>query len=297
MRLTRTADSLTVLCPAKLNLFLEVRGRRPDGYHEIDTVMHAVTLYDTLVFRPLERRGIDFACSDPDLADPAGNLVCRAADLVARTCGLPAGVAIRLEKRIPVGAGLGGGSSDAAGALAGLNELFGLALGRDQLRRLAEQLGSDVPFFLYGGTARCRGRGEKVTPVPANLTLHCVVCCPPGRLSTAAVYQNLARLGLTTGNRSASVILDSLAQGNLASLRAALFNRLDEAAVSLAPEIGRAKTRLAEATELRPLVSGSGAAVYTIVESEERATEAAEQMRARGTARVFLVRTESPAQA
>ncbi len=170
MMITRTGDFLTVSCPAKVNLFLETRGVRPDGYHEIETVMQAVTLYDTVVLHPRSKGGIVFRCSDPSLPSGIDNLACRAAELLGREVSLPAGVSITLEKRIPYGSGLGGGSSDAAGVLVGLNELFGLGLPRERLCELCARIGSDVAFFVYGGTALCRGRGERVTPVEARAT-------------------------------------------------------------------------------------------------------------------------------
>ncbi len=293
MRLTRTGDSVTVNCPAKVNLFLETHGLRPDGFHEIETVMQAITLYDDLLLSPSMGRGIEFRCSDPRLPGGPENLAYRAAELIDREIGLPKGVFIALEKQIPAGAGLGGGSSDAAGVLCGLNELFGLGLSRVELSGLAAELGSDIAFFVYGGTAHCTGRGEKVAPVETDLTMHYVVYCPRSRVSTAEAYQNLSRLGLTSGEHSATFILDCFAQGDFAAVCENVFNRLDEAAVSLAPEVGEAKRFLARVASQAAFVSGSGAAVYVLLDSAGRAAEVAERMRAEGAVGVFLAQTEA----
>ena len=294
MRLSRTGDFLTVGCPAKINLFLEVRGVRPDGFHEIETVMQAVTLYDDIVLRPRSEGGIAFRCSDAGVPSGAENLACRAAELLAREAGLPTGVSITLDKRIPTGAGLGGGSSDAAGVLAGLNELFGLGLNRARLCELAAELGSDVAFFLYGGTALCTGRGELVAPIPATAPAHYVICCPPVMSSTAKVYQNLSRLGLTRGKHSGSFMMQSLARGDFVSACGHIFNRLGEVAVSLAPEIGKVKQLLAQEASQAAFVSGSGSATYVMLDSAGRAAEVARRVRARDVGRVFLVEAEPP---
>ena len=293
MIVTRTGDSLTVKCPAKVNLFLEVHGMRPDGYHEIETVMQAVTLYDDVVVCPTDGGRITLDCSAPGLPGGAENLAHRAAECIRREAGLSAGISITLEKRIPHGAGLGGGSSDAAGVLAGLNELFGLGLNGERLCELGSGLGSDVPFFLHGGTALCEGRGERVTPVSTELMVHYVICWPGRTLATAEVYQNLSRMGLTSGKRGASLTVESLVRGDFVSVRANVFNRLDEAAASLVPDIARVKQLLARVACQAAFVTGSGAAVYTLFDSADRAREVAEALRGQEAVWVFLAHTEA----
>jgi len=295
MILTRTGECVTVGCPAKLNLFLEVHGPRPDGYHEIETVMQAVTLYDELALRPAAGGEITLRCSDPELPSGPGNLVWRAAELMRREVGLPAGVSIELSKRIPHAAGLGGGSSDAAGTLAGLNGLFGLGLSAARLRELAARLGSDVPFFVEGGTALCTGRGERVEPVRTPSAHHYVICCPACRLSTAEVYGGLSRLNLTSRKQSATVLLESLANGDFSAVRSALFNRLGETACAMAPAVAGAQELLAEAASGVAVVSGSGSAVYALLDTAGRAAEVAERAHARGIGQAFAVHTEMPA--
>ncbi len=295
MIVTCKSGRVFVRCPAKLNLFLEVLGRRADGYHEIETVMQAVTLYDDVELSARTDGQLVLECSDPELPAAAGNLAWMAGDAVRREVGLPAGVSVSLQKRIPQGAGLGGGSSDAAGVLAGIDALFDLRLGRERLCELASELGSDIPYFLVGGTALCRGRGEHVSPVPAARSADYVICCPAERLSTATVYENLDRIALTSEKHSASLTLESLARGDVASVQPCLFNRLGEAACSLAPEVARARDALTRAASVPALVTGSGSAIYVLLESSVRAEAVAGRVREQGVGQVFVVQTEAGA--
>ena len=160
---------VTVRAPAKINLHLEVLGLRPDGYHELAMVMQSIDLADTLVLRASADATIRLRCDDSDLPTDASNLVVKAAERLRSRVGLPElGVEITLHKRIPIGAGLAGGSSDGAAALVGLDALWGLSLGSERLHGLAAELGSDMPFCLQGGTQLCFGRGERLEPVPAQ---------------------------------------------------------------------------------------------------------------------------------
>jgi len=333
MILTRHSDALTVSCPAKLNLFLETHGLRHDGYHEIETVMQAITLYDQLrlarppdeAARPLgtsnsgtgilpvsttgQDHGQDaratpepvsaherliFRCTDPAL-DNGQNLASRAASLLLDMTGHPGGVVVTLDKSIPYGTGLGGASSDAAGVLVGLNQLLQLGLSTAQLTPLAAQLGSDVPFFLHGGTALCTGRGEQVTPIHTQLVAHYVICCPPAPLSTATVYKNLAGFGLTSGDRDATFMTQALVRGDLSAVRSGLFNRLGRAAAQLAPDVARTQEILAEVSHRPAVVSGSGSAVYALLDTAGEAAEVAREVGTRMAGQVFAAETE-PAQ-
>ena len=167
---------LTSLAPAKINLVLEVMGKRDDGYHEIRSLVQAISLYDVLSFEGAER--ISLACTEASLQS-SDNLVIQAAELLKEISGCDRGVRIGLEKRIPWGVGLGGGSSDAAAALLALNKLWELDLASSDLVGLASILGSDVPFFIHGGAALVEGRGEKVTPLVASLPSWFVLLLPP----------------------------------------------------------------------------------------------------------------------
>jgi 4-diphosphocytidyl-2-C-methyl-D-erythritol kinase len=183
------AAALTLRAPAKVNLFLEVTAKRADGFHAVNTLMVAVSQVDTLEFALLANGVIDLTCSDPALSTGPENLVRRAAELLRHRTGCQSGATIRLTKRIPMQAGLGGGSSDAATTLVGLNRLWGLGLGVDELATQAASLGSDVAFFFRPPAAWCTGRGEEVSPRTIGRRLHFVLVCPPFGLATADVYR------------------------------------------------------------------------------------------------------------
>jgi len=191
MHIRRSASGLAIDAPAKLNLFFEVLAKRDDGYHEIETLMCPIDVYDTLYFRDGPEGPVRLKCrlvfgvGGPnggglrEVSEGPENLVVRAVELVRRRAAVRRGAEILLVKRIPAAAGLGGGSSDAATALVAANEVWQLGRSRDELARWAEELGSDVPFFLAGGPAVCRGRGECVTPVGGLGKLHFVLVRPP----------------------------------------------------------------------------------------------------------------------
>src|SRR5947208_3153678 len=178
MLIRRCGTAVRVWAPAKVNLHLEVLGRRPDGYHELATLMVAVSLHDTLDLRDEPAGAVRLSCDQPDLSAGPDNLVCRAAELVRRRAGHAGGVGITLRKRIPLAAGLAGGSSDAAATLAGLNRLWRLGWSNAELARLGAELGSDVAFFFATPAAWCTGRGERVEPLTLGRPLDLVLACP-----------------------------------------------------------------------------------------------------------------------
>jgi 4-diphosphocytidyl-2-C-methyl-D-erythritol kinase len=186
---------LCVPAYAKINLALYVLGKRPDGFHDIATVLQAVDLHDTLAIR-IDSAPLSLTCNDPGLATDESNLVTRAVRLLERECARELLLSIRLEKRIPVGAGLGGGSSDAAATLWAVNHLFDLGIGSSQLQALAVALGSDVPFFLTAGQALAEGRGEALTELKWPLQYHVLIAFPNLHVSSAEGYAR-ARMSLT----------------------------------------------------------------------------------------------------
>ncbi len=201
MQIHRDAVEVVIQTPAKLNLFFEVLGKRSDGYHEIETLMCPISWYDTLCFRETSSEDLELECqrgsavggSDgfEEVPRDGRNLVLRAVDLVRRQTGTKQGARLRLIKRIPTAAGLGGGSSDAAAALVAANLGWKLGLSVPELACMAAELGSDVPFFLHRGPAVCRGRGERIEPAPGLGLMNFVVVRPPEGLATAAVYGSL----------------------------------------------------------------------------------------------------------
>jgi 4-diphosphocytidyl-2-C-methyl-D-erythritol kinase len=297
MLVTRSAEMVVVQAPAKVNLFLEVLGKRPDGYHEIVTCMAAIDLFDTLEFAAASARGskeesateICLTCEGAALDTGPNNLVCRAAGLLRKHAGVQRGARIRLQKRIPIGAGLAGGSSDAAATLCGLNELWKLDLPRDELTRLAAQLGSDIPFFLTGNAAWCTGRGEVVAPFKLKEPLHLLLANPGVELSTAAVYKNVQVPGEPQAPEAMKAALQS---GNPAAVGRALFNRLQEPAELLCREVADLR-ELCE--QLRPqghLMSGSGSSYFALGRDRADVERMAEVVRAqRPQTKVFTVKT------
>jgi 4-diphosphocytidyl-2-C-methyl-D-erythritol kinase len=251
--------ALNLRAPAKVNLFLEVTARRPDGYHELRTLLVAVSLFDALTFAPAA--SIRLSCTDPKLGNGPENLIVRAAEVLRRHVGIRAGAVIVLTKRIPVAAGLGGGSSDAAATLVGLNRLWKLRLGRDELIRLAAELGSDVPFFLRRPAAWCTGRGEVVTPWPMGRRLHVVLACPPFGLQTADVYK---RVAVPRRQVASAAMMEAVAAGDVEEVGRRLHNRLQQPALALRPELDEWMGRLAATKPLGSLVSGSGSTVFAL---------------------------------
>ncbi len=272
-------ETLRVRAPAKINLFLEVLARRRDGYHEIRTVMQAVSLYDELGFTLRADGEVALRGSGPDLPPAEDNLVVRAARLVQRKLGCRRGVEIRLSKSIPVGRGFGGGSSDCAATLRALNELWRLALGLKELEGLAAQLGSDVPFFLHGGSALCEGRGERVRPLPARGKFHYVLLVPPDPISSREAYE--AAPALTRGGQGGSItaVQLALATGDVRRLGEGLHNALQAPAFRLSPDTRRIADMLEDA--LPPTgcrghcLTGSGSGFFGVFDGGGEAREAA----------------------
>lgn len=276
MQIEQQADQLRVWAPAKVNLFLEVLGKRNDGYHDIATAMITVRLFDTLTFKEEASGKIILQCSDPTLSTGTDNLIVRAARLLQQQANCARGVSIHLAKRIPMAAGLGGGSSDAAATLTALNQLWGLGLETRELADLGGQLGSDVPFFFFPPAAWCTGRGEKVVPLKSGSTLWFVlVSCPVG-LSTATVYKALQ---VPAHPVSGEEIQAALAKGDIAEIGRFLHNRLQPAAESLCKELAKQKTCLAKHHPAGHLMSGSGTSMFALCRDQSEAMTIARNLR------------------
>jgi 4-diphosphocytidyl-2-C-methyl-D-erythritol kinase len=244
---------MRIEAPAKINLFLEVLGKRQDGYHEIVTVMQTVGIFDTLEVNETEALAIEVE----GIPIPPGgeNLVLKAARALAETAGIHRGARFKLIKRIPPGAGLGGGSSDAVAALLALNRVWGLKASREDLAGVAARVGSDLPFFLHGGTALCRGRGEIVEPLSPLPALPLLIVWPGLALSTTAVYEAMGRLD--TKRVDIRNFLSELGKHDPRSLEAACFNRLEEAALKVAPRLSEIPRWMGSCC-----MTGSGSAFY-----------------------------------
>lgn len=261
MWIHRDATGVRVRTPAKVNLFLEVMSRRPDGYHDLATLMLTVGLFDSLVLRETSSGEVSLTCDVPGLSTGPDNLVQRAARLVRERFAVRQGVSVHLRKRIPMAAGLAGGSSDAAATLAGLNRLWRLGLSGRQLADLGAELGSDVAFFFHGPAAWCTGRGEIVEPVAMRGPLDFVLVSPETGLSTAKVF---GALTVPETPVDGSTVRDALAAGNPIELGRSFHNRLERPAMELCPEVARWRQRLLALEPLGVLMSGSGSTVFAL---------------------------------
>jgi 4-diphosphocytidyl-2-C-methyl-D-erythritol kinase len=299
MHLHRSGEGLIIQAPAKLNLFFEVLGKRDDGFHEIETLVYPINLCDTLHFQATSHDELTFACVASGgawgpwatgIAEVPGgreNLVVRAVDRLRQRAGVSHGAAMRLIKRIPSAAGLGGGSSDAAAALLAANDAWRLGWTTAELAQLGAELGSDIPLFFAPGPAVCRGRGEKVTPlaqVPASLNF--VVVRPPAGLSTAAVY-GVCRVPQTP--QRVEPLLDALIRGDLAAAGRRMFNRLEPAAASLSPWIALLQEELGRESCLGQQMSGSGTCYFGLCRSAIHARQVARRLQARGLGLAYAV--------
>jgi 4-diphosphocytidyl-2-C-methyl-D-erythritol kinase len=283
--------------PAKLNLFLEILNKRPDGYHDLESLMVAVDLFDTLELRATETGQIALTCHPSTLSSGPDNLVYRAAAALRDHVERPdLGVEIHLTKRIPTQAGLGGGSSDAAAALVGLNRIWKLALTHQELVAIASSIGSDMAFFLSLPAAWCTGRGEQATPEPNAGGFYFVLVCPPVGLGTAAVY---GRLSVPTEPVSGRSLRAAVRAGDADALGQVLFNRLEEPAFALEPLVGRIRHRLSLLGSCGALMSGSGSSVFAVCRDRSHAVRVAGAFQDtrpvdEPESRVLVVRSFSP---
>ena len=263
---------LTVHAPAKVNLSLDVLGRRPDGFHELRTVMATAGWYDTLTFEPADTWSLSVTGAAGVPTD-GRNLVSRAATALAAAAGRSPSGAVRLHKRIPHEAGLGGGSADAAAALLGLNALWDCGLPRAALAEIAAGVGSDVPFFLTGGGAAvCGGRGERIDPLPRRAGPWAVVAKPPAGLSTAAVF---AAWGGATGDPSTDRVADAWRGGDWAAVGRNLSNHLDAPAVSLHPALAAERDVFRRCGMSASCLTGSGTSRFALLPTAAAARRSA----------------------
>ncbi len=282
------AASLRVRCPAKVNLGLWILGARPDGYHELDTILQAVTLEDDLLVAAVPQ-GFHFETRGLPISGSGPNIVERAWELLVREVGLGhVGLSVRITKRIPVGGGLGGGSSDAAGFLVAANRLLRLGLGDAALRRLAVRLGTDVSFFLTGGTARGLGRGDEVRQLRPIPPCWIVLASPPVEVSTTWAYARV-RNRLTHGQGDASILAAAIGRGDLDAIVASLHNDFEDVVLPEVSAVAELRRALGCSGASVALLSGSGCTVFALTQTRGGARALAAEGRHRG-ARVHVVR-------
>ena len=278
---------MKIRAPAKINLRLRVVGKRKDGYHLLDTIMVPVSLYDEIeITKAKGDRKVKVTCDDPLVPQGRKNLVYQAAVLLLEKSGIHAQVRIHIRKRIPVGAGLGGGSSDAAATLIGLNRLLGLRLPARKLEKLSLSLGADVPFFIRARPVRARGIGERLSALRKLPRLWAVILYPKFPVSTAWVYGKL-RLKLT--KPSANTSINSLL-GNADGLRKLLVNDLEAVTMGRYPQIELLKSRLTQEGAIGALMSGTGSSVFGIFNSRLKSEQAFNRLCTMNGPEAFLAR-------
>ncbi len=264
--------STTIRTPAKINLWLEVLGKRPDGYHELSSLMVPIAIYDELELQTTSGE-ISLVCSHPEVPQSADNLAWKAAERYRQGAGLQLGVRIRLNKNIPVGAGLGGGSADAGAVLLAMNRLCGQALSPEQLHEVARQLGADVPFFLYREPMLATGIGEKLQPVASVPSYPLVLIKPSFAVSTRSVYQ---RLKLTRGESRIKIAAFLAHPWPLQDL---VENDLESVTLDEYPVLAEIKQWLLERGAVAALMSGSGPTVFGVFQTREAAQRVGQQAR------------------
>ncbi|MFV1965033.1 MAG: 4-(cytidine 5'-diphospho)-2-C-methyl-D-erythritol kinase [Pirellulaceae bacterium] len=313
MEVSFIGASVRIHTPAKLNLFLEVLAERSDGFHEIETLMAAVRVYDTLYIErekggriqltcrwamgreatAVSRAGIAQSSLLGDLPEEKDNLVWRAVERLRQCAEVDAGVNVRLIKRIPAAAGLGGASSDAAAALAGANLVWRLGWSRCQLSEIAAEIGSDVPFFLHdapqgAGMAVCRGRGERMEPLAGMPHLHFVIVRPPEGLSTAEVYRNCRP---AERPMRAQRLVDALRRGISSEIGSGLFNRLQTTAAQRSVWVNKTRRIFDQIDCLGHQMSGSGTSYFAICRHARHARRLLAVVRAAGFEQAFRAET------
>ena len=277
---------------AKINLGLDVTGRREDGYHFVRMVMQALDLHDILYFEKADTPGVQLETDAPGLASDRSNLIVRSAELFLETYAPGKGVRIKLEKRIPLAAGLAGGSTDAAATLRGINKLYELGISDTELRRLGVRLGADIPFCIMGGTALSEGIGEVLTPLPDLPFCYIVLGKPQQGMSTADAYRELDALK-DVRHPDIDGQICALQNGDLAGVADRLGNVLEPVTVFHQPEVETIRSILLETGAAGARMSGSGPTVFGIFTEEEKAQKACSVLKEEPSREVILT---TPAQ-
>lgn len=254
--------------PAKINLSLDVKGRRSNGYHDVEMIMQTVSLFDEVEI--VKADNIEVLTNLPYIPDDNRNLAYRAAQVFFDHTKIKSGAIIKIKKLIPVGAGLAGGSTDAASVLTGLNELYETNLTKPELEKLGESLGADVPFFFTGGTCLAQGLGEILTPIPNNLDCWAVIIKPAFSVSTKWVYENL-KADKISKHPDTKDALEAIKQGNIPLMARCMSNVLENVTAKRYHQIEKIKSELIKEGALGSLMSGSGSAVFGVYDNEKAA--------------------------
>ena len=275
---------ITLKAPAKINLYLDVGARRPDGYHDIKSIMHTVDLCDTVTV-DTDRDGIFLTCSDTSLPTGRKNLAYKAAEVFFEKSGINAAAQIHIEKKIPVCGGLAGGSTDAAAVLKGLNEAFDYPFSSDTLFRLGAALGADVPFCINGGCALCEGIGDRLTKLTTLSGVCCVIAKGGEGVCTASAYADIdSRFGgsLNKDFGNFTAVLSAVKNGDVKGVCDYAYNIFEEVVLPRHSTALRLKTEFERHGAMLSMMSGSGPSVFALFDSKKKAAEAAEAVRTLG---------------
>lgn len=289
-----TQSSLSLPSFAKINWSLQILGKRPDGYHEVKTLLQTISLQDELHFELSEDSAVSLSCDKPDIPTGSDNLIVRAADAMRERFRVERGIRVRLEKRIPIKAGLGGASSNAAVTLLALKRLWQLEAAVDDLLEIAAKLGADVPFFLLGGCVEATGTGTTLSPLASAaepVRRYLIVITPNAGISTSAAYNALDAAALTTKNAN-PILSVSQSEANSGhsqpwTLGDSLKNDFESVIFDIEPEIRRTKKTLLQAGALGALLAGSGSSVFGIFADEEDQQRAANEIQLEAGWRMF----------
>ena len=292
-------DSFTLPSFAKINWTLRVLGRRADGFHELRTIFQTITLHDRISFQARSDDELHLTCDSQDIPTGESNLILRAANALREFGGIRTqgpGASIHLEKKIPVEAGLGGGSSNAAVSLLGLSRLWEISITEPELTKIGASLGADVPFFLTGGTALGTGLGTEIAPLADVIAEHLLIVKPGVNVSTAEAYKALRALALTKVDSDIILSISRAEAQFKDSFPDALHNDFEPVVFQLEPEIERVKKRLLELRARSALLAGSGSSVFGIFDKREEQAGAREALREEANWRVFSCATLTRAQ-
>jgi 4-diphosphocytidyl-2-C-methyl-D-erythritol kinase len=287
---------LVIKSYAKVNLFLEVLNKRPDNYHNLNTLFERISLFDEIILTSRQDNLIKISCNNPQVPLDKTNLCFKAAQILRDKFGIKKGLNIKITKRIPVGAGLGGGSSNAASVLVALNKLWKLNLSKEKLAEFGARIGSDVPFFVYGAPfAEASGRGEKIRVIGKlnKVRLWHILVAPKVHVSTPLIYKKLDDFcGLTKAGSDVKILTSALVKKNLLKNSGLLFNSLEQVTLTLYPEVKRVKVSLARHGLSNILMSGSGSAVFALVSSGDKAAVLLKKIRKENKAwLIWVVKT------
>lgn len=266
---------------AKVNIGLDVVRRLENGYHEVRMIMQTLSLHDTLFMERCEEKGIFLETDSRQLQDTENNLIYRACKLMFDKYQLPGGIRVRLIKRIPIAAGMAGGSADAAAAFRGINDLYGLQLRKEQLMEHGVTLGADIPYCMVGGTYISEGIGEVLTPAPAMPNCYILIAKPPVGVSTKWVYENLHAERLTK-HPDIDEMLEAMRKGSLKELAATMANVLEMVTAERYPIIRQLAQQMERAGAVKAMMSGSGPTVFGLFETKEACHSACQQLQEEG---------------